>query len=214
MHRSTPATLSAVPRRWSHATNSIAALQGAAAALVTDAAQHPIGLEVDVRVPHKSAVPVLRHDPFPPVDTAAAGCVTLSEWLETLAGIVHAQERRVGVVKLDFKEPAAARLSHQLLVDSSALYERLSLHFAFWWNADVVAAGDAAEEPSSSASFLSLPEAEVHAMLRDAVCEFRFGLSFGWNMPADYEAYGAGDVARMRGFLQRLAAHGGEWRAR
>ncbi|RNF18211.1 uncharacterized protein Tco025E_04596 [Trypanosoma conorhini] len=200
---------SCVPQEWAHAVNSLAALHAAADRLLSATEQHPIGLEVDVRVaPNDAAmVPLLHHDPIAAAEAAA--CVTLAAWLEELADIVASRLGRLGVVKLDFKDPSAAAAAHALIAQTSALYGELSAKFLFWWNADILAVGprDTTRQPADHLSFTALPEAELHALIYAFVSHFGFGLSFGWRLPNAFAAYAATDVLRMRQFLRRLAAY-------
>ncbi|ESL06415.1 hypothetical protein TRSC58_05912 [Trypanosoma rangeli SC58] len=198
-----------VPHSWVHAVNSLTALRAAAGRLCRATEQCPIGLEVDVRVaPHDAAmVPLLHHDPITAAE--ASTCVTLAAWLEELAGIVKSQSGRLGVVKLDFKDPSAAVTAHSLLAQSFALYSELSGKFSFWWNADVLAArrlgtvGPSVNHPS----FTALPEAELYTLIHVFVSQLGVGLSFGWRLPDSFTAYAVTEVLRMREFVRRLAAY-------
>ncbi|RNF03297.1 hypothetical protein TraAM80_05860 [Trypanosoma rangeli] len=203
---------SCVPQSWVHAVNSLTALRAAAGRLCGATEQCPIGLEVDVRVaPHDAEmVPLLHHDPITAAE--ASTCVTLAAWLEELAGIVRSHSGRLGVVKLDFKDPSAAVAVHSLLAKSFTLYSELSGKFSFWWNADVLAAGHLGTVglPVNHPSFTALPEAELYALIHAFVSQLGVGLSFGWRLPDSFTAYSVTEVLRMRKFVRHLAADAGD----
>ncbi|ORC86913.1 uncharacterized protein TM35_000252090 [Trypanosoma theileri] len=222
------------PDEWLHAANSIAALQTVKTRMMTPYTQTQqqeeekeeqekeeklLGIEVDVRVLPNSLIPILRHDP---ISVDMDSVVKLTEWLETLAGIVSTQERRIGVVKFDFKDPAAAELSYQLFSKSLEWYKTLRKCFSFWWNADVVMAvtpptssnSNNNNSNNSEVSFLSLPSVKLHHMIYTIVDQFGFGLSFGWVLPDGFHMYDVRDIHNMRVFLQSLAAREEKWHSR
>ncbi|EAN93127.1 hypothetical protein TcCL_NonESM02687 [Trypanosoma cruzi] len=198
-----------VPQSWAHAVNSLAALHAAASLLSSGTEECPVGLEADVRVApdDEKMEPLLHHDPIPAGE--ASTCVTLAAWLEELASIVRLRSGRLGVVKLDFKDPDAASMAHRLFAQSSTLYGKLSTNFLFWWNADIVAAGhdDTVKISMNPRSFSEFSEVKLHAMIHAFASRLGFGLSFGWRLPGSFNSYALEDIVRMREFLQRLAAY-------